>query len=168
VLMDHDEDTDGDNKKNTLEFDHGCQFFRADSVQMQKLTNMWCANGWAAPWKARFGSLPLPTDSVSTSTLSNADFFGVPSRPDSVHMATGGGMHQLPRNILQDSRAKVRAGTRVSSVRRSADAKHWELMGISGTAAYHDETLTAEQENQEIVLDTADATEKRDKVRKTN
>jgi predicted NAD/FAD-dependent oxidoreductase len=163
----HDNNKDKNKNKNkTLEFDHGCQFFRADSVRMQKLTNSWCANGWAAPWKARFGSLPMEatsggasdSDSDTGSTSSSADFFGVPSSPDSVHMATGGGMHQLPRNILQHSQAYIRAGTRVSSVRRSTtDPGKWELMGMSGTAAFHDEALTAEQENQEIVLDTADA-----------
>jgi predicted NAD/FAD-dependent oxidoreductase len=155
VLMENDGDNVDDKKNQTLEFDHGCQFFRADCQQMRQLTATWCANGWAAPWKARFGSLPVK---ISESTVT--DFFGVPSQTDSVHVAIGGngGMHQLPRQILQDCQAEVRSGTRVSSVRRSADSERWEIMGVAGTAAFHDTTLdSSDQQQQEIILDTADA-----------
>ena len=41
----------------TLEFDHGCQFFRADDPRMQALVEAWCASGWAAEWRGRFGHI---------------------------------------------------------------------------------------------------------------
>ena len=137
------------------EFDHGCQFFRADCKPMRQLANSWCTAGWAAPWKARFGSLGAAT---STGTGSTTDFFGIPSQPDHVYAGVGG-MHRLPRQILKNSTAVLRAGTRVSGVRRTADSKQWELLGVSGNAAFHDTQLLGEAaaKQEEIVLGTADA-----------
>ena len=43
--------------RGTLEFDHGCQFFRAEDTRMQELVAVWCAAGWAAEWRGRFGRI---------------------------------------------------------------------------------------------------------------
>mmetsp|Transcript_7873 Transcript_7873/g.19543 ORF Transcript_7873/g.19543 Transcript_7873/m.19543 type:complete len:214 (-) Transcript_7873:2728-3369(-) len=51
---------DDDIDESDFQFDHGCQFFRADSPDMKDLVRDWVQRGWAAPWKARFGSLPPP------------------------------------------------------------------------------------------------------------
>jgi hypothetical protein len=40
-----------------MEFDHGCQFFRADDERMRRMTASWVEKGWAAEWKARFGAV---------------------------------------------------------------------------------------------------------------
>ena len=39
-------------------FDHGCQFFRADSAEFRdEVLPRWIREGWAAQWEGRFGSI---------------------------------------------------------------------------------------------------------------
>jgi hypothetical protein len=49
-----------------------------------------------------------------------------------------GGMHRLPRKILQESSAMVHRGVRVASVQRNSEHDAWELQIVTGNAAYHD------------------------------
>jgi len=146
--------------ESTYEFDHGCQFFRADSTQMQAVTQQWCEAGWAAPWRARFGRIhpgtpagvmpvasqltadfparpheELPLSAAGTLAAALPDFFGIPGRGP-VYIGVGG-MHQLPRALLSASGASVARATRVSSVTRDASGQ-WLLQGSMGTAALHD------------------------------
>ena len=104
----------------SLEFDHGCQFFRADDERMRLLAATWCAKGWAAEWKGRFGS-------VGDGPI--ADFFGLPSHKSAVYIGVGG-MHALPRRILDECGVNVQRGVRVAGMRREADGK-WALLGVS-------------------------------------
>jgi hypothetical protein len=153
-----------------LQFDHGCQFFRADTSNMQDLVQEWLANGWVAPWTARKGCLLHPNhhhdddNSNNNNTGSsghdsilpyaNSDFFGVPSNPDDVYIGVGG-MHLLPRRILnKESNVVVHRGTRVQSVRRNSFNKKWELDIVVGDAAYHD---TKEKEHNKESLTTTTA-----------
>jgi predicted NAD/FAD-dependent oxidoreductase len=112
----------------SLEFDHGCQFFRADEPRMGKLVGEWCAHGWAAEWQGRFGSVGV----------SPPDFFGLPSVDSHVFVGVGG-MHRLPRQILSacdPDRVLVHRGVRVAGMRQ--EAGKWCLLGVMGEAAFHD------------------------------
>ena len=123
-----------------LEFDHGCQFFRADHPRMRALADGWLANGWVAEWQGRFGVAGKASELV--------DFFGLPSNDAPVYVGVGG-MHLLPRKLLaacDASRVTVQRGVRVAGMRRDNDGA-WSLLGVSGAAAYHD---TKESEAQQI------------------
>ena len=130
-------------------FDHGCQFFRADSEEMSSsILQEWLSKGWVAPWDARLGCIKLPGD------IPAVDFFGVPGLAENVYVGVGG-MHMLPRKIIQSSGAQVHRGTRVTSVRKKGD--RWELRGVTGDAAYHDTTESTALEELDHVLAEADA-----------
>ena len=128
---------------------------------MKDLVKAWLQNGWVAPWKARFGSLPQinGSDDNADSDDNVTDFFGVPSNDnDDNDVYTGvGGMHLLPRRILNSSKAHVHPGARVSSVvrRREEDRTNnhtdkdndsntttarfvWDVTTTVGAAAFHD------------------------------
>lgn len=126
----------------TYEFDHGCQFFRADSEQMVTLVSEWCEAGWAERWDGRFGRICIGEPSadgnegLSSAAGGSADFFGLPSRTEPVYVGVGG-MHQLPRALLSASTASVERGTRVSAVTRTPSGR-WSLRVIRGPGALHD------------------------------
>lgn len=61
-----------------LEFDHGCQFTRADSAQMQQLVAEWVERGWIAQWEGRFGVAPQG-EQHDANESECGDFFGLPS-----------------------------------------------------------------------------------------
>lgn len=151
------EDEKAKEQGDVLEFDHGCQFFRADSALMRDhLLPEWLEKGWAAPWKARIGCLSTDgTMKQSSSCDAINDFFGVPSKYDSPVYIGVGGMHRLVQQILANqppTTLQVHAGTRVCGVRRDATDTKWELLGMKGDAAYHDNT----KNDPPIVLGTAD------------
>jgi hypothetical protein len=159
--------------ESSFHFDHGCQFFRADSRPMKDFVEIWLRNGWVAPWKAEFGCLPEinikrnddDDDNDNNNNNNNScdnkhnitDFFGIPSstsastgnnnnEDDDVYIGVGG-MHLLPRRILNSSKAIVHPGTRVNSVvrrRREEEATAtttkfvWDITTVVGKAAYHD------------------------------
>lgn len=144
-----DDDVQCHSATDTLQFDHGCQFFRADSKEMSEtLLVEWLSNGWVAPWKARLGCINASEDSTIQ------DFFGVPTIDAEVFIGVGG-MHLLPRKILDAAKVIVHRGTRVSSVRKSGD--QWELRGMTGDAAYHDTKQEDVHKEQDHVLCHVDA-----------
>ncbi len=116
------------NAKSTYEFDHGCQFFRADSEEMKRIVSQWRERVWVAPWEGSFGFLPAGKSDAF-------DFFGIASESNPVYIALGG-MHQLPRRLLQSSSALVEKGTRVCQIKRKDN--QWELFGVTGNQAFHD------------------------------
>ena len=144
----------------TLEFDHGCQFFRADDPRMRELAEAWCAAGWAAEWRARFGRLAgtapfAPVVDDADADNGAGDFFGLPGSKLPVYVGVGG-MHRLPRAVLEASGATVRRGVRVKALRRVEEAEAetgsgsgsascasgsgggWDLLTTSGEGAFHD------------------------------
>jgi predicted NAD/FAD-dependent oxidoreductase len=132
----------------TLQFDHGCQFFRADTKEMSEhLLPDWISKGFVAPWEARLGCLN------EAETKESNGFFGVPARDENVYIGVGG-MHLLPRRILEDAAVTVHRGTRVTSVRKTEGK--WELRGTSGNAAYHDTKESEAQKVSDQVLAQAD------------
>eukprot|EP00937_MAST-01D_sp_MAST-1D-sp2_P007238 g7238.t1 len=126
-----------------LEFDHGCQFFRADHPRMQALAGGWCAAGWAAEWRGRFGRISgtAPHGPVCDAEADGGaeDFFGLPVSTAPVYVGVGG-MQRLPRAVLNSSGATLRRGVRVKQLRpcEGSGAKEWELLATSGEGAYHD------------------------------
>ena len=115
------------------EFDHGCQFFRADSGRMQTLCREWCDRHWAAQWDGRFGSV---------GASASPDFFGLPTKESPVYVGVGG-MQRLPRQILAATSAIVHAGVRVTNLERAEQVGKpeqwpWRLHGVGGEAAFHD------------------------------
>lgn len=131
----------------TYEFDHGCQFFRADSEEMKRLVSIWLDHGLVSAWNGRFGVL-ASNFIAKTNKAPEADFFGIPSCSSPVYIGNGG-MHQLPRGILQNctENVLVQPGTRVSNIRKGK-SNMWELYGISGTAAFHD---TKDNEEEDLL-----------------
>ena len=115
--------------KLALHFDHGLQFFRADSAAMQDLVAGWVAKGFAAEWKGRFGYAGKGSE--------GAGFFGLPSRKEPVYAGVGG-THSLVRSVLKEAKGvKVNRGVRCAGLRKLEDGQ-WELLGVHGKAAYHD------------------------------
>lgn len=129
-------------------FDHGCQFFRADTAEFYRcVLKRWVDEGVAAEWRGRF-----------VSTHPSADFFGVPVDKRPIYCGVGG-MHALSYRPLcglaEANKLKLHTGVRVASVervepgvesgverveRKPGQPGHNRLVlrGVSGTAAYHD------------------------------
>lgn len=146
-----DDDTLEPSNRGTFEFDHGCQFFRADSALMQtELLPQWLSSGWAAPWEARLGCLPVSNDNKR-----EVDFFGIPTRKEKVYVGVGG-MHQLPRHILESSDVEVQRGTRISGIRKNENDR-WALIGVNGSRAFHDTPEEEAKKATPTILCTADA-----------
>ena len=128
-----DDELPASDSSESYEFDHGCQFTRADSPRMRELVGEWVDRGWVAPWGGRFGSV---VDASSTAAVRpTSDFFGLPSSKRPVYVGVGG-MHQIPRAVLRASGATVHRGQRVSSI--ASEGFGWVLRGVSGAAAFHD------------------------------
>ncbi|KAL3777423.1 hypothetical protein ACHAW5_010225 [Stephanodiscus triporus] len=143
---DHDENDDdandsGDEKTTTtMMWDHGCQFFRADTPKFRHMVEGWIEMGHVREWNGNFASFP-PTMS------SDLEFFGLPSNPPFYVGADG--MQSVVRGMLDDaarrgrmrrssgsssSTLRVYEGTRVARLERAGE--RWRLHGTSGIAAY--------------------------------
>jgi len=131
----------------TFEFDHGCQFFRADSSEMRALAAQWCESGWAAPWTGRFSRVVGPKIDDSPAA---PDFFGLPGSEAPVFVGIGG-MQQLPRALLANSGAAVERGTRVCSIART-ESGAWALRGTRGLGALHDTSNAVAQQTADASL----------------
>jgi len=153
------------NSASAYEFDHGCQFFRADTNAMKELTRRWQQQNWVAPWNGRFGSVVGGGGSTTSASKSAVvDFFGLPERKDEPVYIGVGGMHNVPQKILSGCDVRVESGTRVTNVKRNDDMGQWEVWGVSGNAAYHDtkvaskgSTKNGDGDDTSAVLATVDA-----------
>ena len=121
---------DGNDEAATVRFDHGCQFFRADTERFKKLVYGWIEKGYVSEWNGDFRS----------SIKQEHEFFGLPSTPP-FYVAVDG-MQSLSKNILIDASAsadvRIHPGVRVAQLDRDVATKKWRLIGTSGEAAYHD------------------------------
>eukprot|EP00798_Chlamydomonas_sp_ICE-L_P004205 gene4205-14315_t len=117
------------------QFDHGCQFFRADTDQVKAIVREWVTRGWAAEWKGVHRG--------------SGDFFGLPDSPGPVYTSAEGGLNNITHKLIDDTvinnpeRCKCFVATRVENLQRQNGK--WCLMGKSGKAALHD---TAEKESR--------------------
>jgi predicted NAD/FAD-dependent oxidoreductase len=121
-----------------MKWDHGCQFFRADTPQFQKILHGWVEKGFVKEWKGNF---------VSSASLStDREFFGLPSHPP--FFVGSDGMQSIAQNVLKEvhhsminsttSSSLQFTGTRVSQMERDETTKLWRLFGTTGDTAYHD------------------------------
>lgn len=129
---------------NEIRFDHGCQFFRADTDRFQTLVNEWIDKGYVSEWNGDFRS----------SIKKEHEFFGLPSTPP--FYVPVDGMQTLSTNILTDasesSEVRIHAGVRVAQLNRDADTKKWKLLGTAGEAAYHDTAEKLQKHSQSNVI----------------
>ena len=109
-------------------FDHGCQFFRADTQEMKTICNEWLESGIVSEWQG-------PHEG-------SGDFFGLPGIGP-VYVSAKDGMNNIPVTIIQDAITidksfKLYQGVRVESIKQNEDKTKWILLGKDGEAAFHD------------------------------
>lgn len=128
-----------------MRWDHGCQFFRADTPQFQEIIRQWMMKDIVREWKGKFVA-------ASNKTLAaDGEFFGLPSSPP--FYVGWDGMQSIAQSVLNDvnrkltggssssssSSLKVFTGTRVAHLERCGETQQkWKVYGTSGMAAYHD------------------------------
>jgi len=132
----------------SMRWDHGCQFFRADTDKVQAVVSDWIRHGIVEEWTGNFTS--------DGGASSSNDFFGFPFMPP--FYVGSDGMQNISRRILEicsevnndcqfeeeqrckssENNLNVYTGTRVSNVKQDSYTKKWHLYGTSGEAAYHD------------------------------
>lgn len=157
-----------DDENKMMRWDHGCQFFRADTAKFKKLVDEWIAKDIAKVWEGTFVSLcndiknsanntsggslvevVNPNNNVDNNQKGTADFFGMPHMPP--FYIGSDGMNSIPKGVLDDvqkltndknsnlkSEFNLFTGTRVTELQRDEATQKWKLFGTSGTVAYHD------------------------------
>ena len=140
-----DNESSNGNDKVTLGWDHGCQFFRADTPRMARVVQDWVQEGLCAEWKGKFASID-GNGCVETS------FFGMPN--DGPFYAGIGGMNSITKGLLFEEQSpisnfqmNVYEHTRVTGMHRltrECEQSHekrvmWSLSGIfADEAVFHD------------------------------
>ena len=111
----------------TFQWDHGCQFFRADTPRFKEVVEEWIDRGIASLWEGTF---------VKESGA--GDFFGLPSKPP--FFVGIGGIKSVVRSLLNNAPACIQVfeGQRVARMTRDDSEGKWTLSGTGGEAAYHD------------------------------
>lgn len=132
-----------------MRWDHGCQFFRADTQRFKTLVDGLLAKDLVKEWKGNF----ISSDSCEF------DFFGLPSLPP--YYVGSDGMQSVAKGILDqiggESDLSLHTGTRVAELERDEANKKWKLFGASGTAAFHDTPeKTVQQLNKRVPLGELD------------
>lgn len=130
VLPDDESFQDDEERSAHFSFDHGCQFFRADSPRFHKQVEELIHAGVVNEWTGRFGC-------VGGGSGPDVDFFGA-TTGDALYVGNGG-MHRVARHLAaraEQAGARIHRGTRVSNMKRAA--RGWVLEGVGGKAALHD------------------------------
>ena len=122
-------------------FDHGCQFFRADTPIVQPIVQDWVEKGWVKKWEGRHIAGPSETGDI---IHPSEEFFGLPSQP-SVYVSSKGGLHNIARDLIEDSlqggglrTTTIHFGVRVEEMQYNEETKKWKFYGKGGRAALHD------------------------------
>ena len=130
--------TSGNKTASTLRFDHGCQFFRADTPRFQVHVSEWMERGFVKKWDGTFAA-----DTEDHEDSADRGFFGMPSSPP--FYAGSDGINSVVEGVLDmccldNSRHALRIsrGTRVATMERNKNTGKWSLYGTSGEIAYHD------------------------------
>ena len=168
----NDDVTTMSSSTNMLRWDHGCQFFRADTPRFQCIVQEWLDKGYAQVWNGNFTSIRCNNyhreddeeGTGSDRSTEEYEFFGLPSHPP--FYVGSNGMQSLITNVMDDaavqhqsslssslsesSLMRVFAGTRVAKLQRLTNDK-WKLVGNCGIAAYHDtpEHIVQQQQQQQ-------------------
>lgn len=138
--------------QSVMRFDHGCQFFRADTPFVKEQIKEWLDMGIVKEWHGNF---------ISSSDDGRKDFFGLPGSPP--FYVGCNGMESITQtmlvHIIRDSKmdescTEVFTGTRVAEMERGDDTNKWKLYGTTGTCAFHDtpEDIVKKMENKRLVL----------------
>lgn len=124
-------------KRMLMRWDHGCQFFRADTPRFKSIVDDFIKEGIVEEWKGNFVSEKSFGDDSK-----KCDFFGMPSLPK--FFVGADGMQSITKSLINQiesaeaSKLKVFTGTRVSQMERDEVPKRWRLYGSEGMAAFHD------------------------------
>mmetsp|Transcript_28014 Transcript_28014/g.41682 ORF Transcript_28014/g.41682 Transcript_28014/m.41682 type:complete len:504 (-) Transcript_28014:172-1683(-) len=146
-----------------MRWDHGCQFFRADTERFQTFLQEYIKKGIVQEWKGDFRSI-----SSNENETVGSDFFGMPSLPPFYVGSGENGMQSVTKGILdslmnsqkiqgqdEEHKLKVFNGTRVARLQLDGKetSQKWKLLGTSGEAAFHDTPeQIVQQINQKIIL----------------
>ncbi len=148
-----------------MRWDHGCQFFRADTDRFKSVVNELIVEGIVKEWTGDFRSTFKRSESN--------DFFGFPSSPpfyvgtdgmqsvskgildqlvvqNSILANEGNGKNSNTSSNLSSNELNLFTGTRVASIERS-DGK-WKLWGTSGNEAFHDTPEKEVQQSNESLM----------------
>jgi len=128
-----------DTATSSFAWDHGCQFFRADTAEFRTcILPEWLKGKHAVEWKGRFEH--VDGDAPTKPGQLPQDFFGLPSKTPVYHGV--GGMHAIASGVLREAVAhrtdidvQVKVGARVASIERitsGIDAGAWQLLGTTG------------------------------------
>lgn len=135
-----------------MRFDHGCQFFRADTPFMKEKVKEWLEMGIVKEWYGHF---------IAASNDDRNDFFGLPGSPPFYIGCNG--MESISQimvdQIIKDQKTdgsckKAFSGTRVAEMERDDGTNKWKLYGTMGTCAFHDtpEDIVKRMGNNRLVL----------------
>lgn len=124
------------------EFDHGCQFFRADTQIMRTVVDELVQRGSVVEWKGNFVEAEAE---IEGSKQERADFFGMPHQGP--YYVGVNGMHSVPHSLASMAKEEgekngaasvnIFPATRVSKLIQAPNKK-WRLEGVGGKAALHD------------------------------
>ena len=108
-------------------FDHGCQFFRADTPTMKAWTSKLFQKGYVKKWNGPHNG------SIS------ADFFGLPNNKDPIFISNKGGMHTIARDLINEASSSsdnfcVYPTVRVATIERDEVTNKWKLYGVGQRA----------------------------------
>jgi predicted NAD/FAD-dependent oxidoreductase len=140
--------TSNDDTGVRMQWDHGCQFFRADTPRFQDLlqTSPW--TDIATEWNGKF-----------MGETGARDFFGLPSQPPFYVGNTVNGIKSIAQRLLHGDttgRITVHEGSRVANMVRDGDTRTWTLLGTTGEAAYHDASEAVAKASKENTLGPGD------------
>ena len=144
---------DQEDQEILMQWDHGCQFFRADiDRRFQMLVEDLMKEGIVAEWKGNFRQ--RSASSGGDQRQQHYDFFGMPSTSpfyvgvDGMQNVCKGIVDRVTResesssDSINDDAAIINlttfTGTRVADLERDAIASKWILKGTSGETAFHD------------------------------
>ena len=108
-------------------FDHGCQFFRADTPTMKAWTRKLYQRGYVNKWDGpHHGS-------------TSADFFGLPNNKEPIYISNKGGMHSIARDLINEASSSssnfcVYPTVRVAKIDRDETTNKWKLYGVGQRA----------------------------------
>jgi len=121
----------GNHPAHVVRFDHGCQFFRADTPRFREHVSEWIERGFVKEWDGAF----VADDPANL----DRGFFGMPQRPP--FYVGSDGINSVVQGVLDSCcyhALRVHRGTRVAKMERNPSTGRWSLYGTSGEIAYHD------------------------------
>ena len=124
-------------QRQQVRFDHGCQFFRADTPRFREHVSEWVQQGFVKEWD---GTFVADDPDEESSAQRDRGFFGMPHSPP--FYVGSDGMNSAVQGVLEsccnNEALRVHRGTRVANMERNPTTGRWCLYGTSGEIAFHD------------------------------